>query len=238
MPSDLDGDLSHSLLTALDHEFQDTTLPVTNLSFESLLIRDFQSPPSSLLGPPNALLAGEPVTNFALSNVQPSLSPSTPSSDFHSVRSVSTTASRTSAESAMVGVPEGKMQIGSLHSEFACSDCKKSFSKDLRFKQHLRRHCTAKHACKCGKSYTLIKDLRRHQGSSKTSASSCPATASEQRPKGFVCVCSRSFLRKDSLLRHINRELAKGNSLHRCQSNTKTAGLPLPVLPPLLNPDD
>ncbi|KAF2628419.1 hypothetical protein BU25DRAFT_35378 [Macroventuria anomochaeta] len=117
-----------------------------------------------------------------------------------------------------IDAPDGKMVIESAPTSFVCKTCTKSFPTMLRYRQHVNRHsCQAPSECKqCGQSIKHAKDLKRHLGSSKASPS-CPAlkNASPQG-KHFACICSsKTYTRKDSLIRHL-RTSATGK--HRCRT--------------------
>lgn len=98
---------------------------------------------------------------------------------------------------------------------FTCHVCKEKFKMEAIYRRHIRsRTCTRSRtsfSCEaCHRSFTLAKDLRRHLGQ-RGSASSCPKMkGSSHGVKQFMCPCKkRSYSRKDSLQRHMEKCLAK-----------------------------
>lgn len=122
---------------------------------------------------------------------------------------------------AQVGsdAPHGKMAIESAPTSFVCKTCTKSFPTMLRYHQHVnRRSCQAPSECKqCGQSIKHAKDLKRHLGSSKASPS-CPALKNVSlQAKGFACICSsKTYTRKDSLIRHLRTSRTENHCCRAC----------------------
>ena len=147
-------------------------------------------------------------------NAQSSSSAS--SSAIPSSRSTSpSTNTHTSDKLAQQASTTGKMIIASTVTSFQCSTCKEIFLNEHRYRKHRRGDCTSRtiHRCEaCDRTFTLEKDLKRHQGS----ASSCPAAKKLQTRKQFTCICGSAYTRKDILLRHFQRANARdGDSVHR-----------------------
>lgn len=96
-----------------------------------------------------------------------------------------------------------KMAISTLKSSYTCLACGESLPTRLCFRSHIRRGCSdtrqAYRCDTCKRTFTLAKDLKRHQGS----ASSCLKSSQESKKIQFPCICGRRFTRKDTLLRHL-----------------------------------
>ncbi|KAF2828980.1 hypothetical protein CC86DRAFT_183867 [Ophiobolus disseminans] len=211
--------------TPNNHESQDLFLLGANQPTDEVPHRHTQpqAPPQHLSVDTPILTDGYSGTSsFPSSIVQSSLSPHSPSSsDQHSVRSVIPASPRTGNNLVADCAPVGKVELISVRSNLVCSSCKKPFTSDLRYRQHLRQRCTAKPTCDaCGTSFTLLKDLERHRGPAKTFPPPCslPKVSKRQRQKLFACVCNCSYSRKDVLLRRINLEIARGNTRHQCKT--------------------
>ncbi|KAF5847451.1 hypothetical protein GGP41_000206 [Bipolaris sorokiniana] len=117
-----------------------------------------------------------------------------------------------------LNIPDGKVAIEPAGMSFVCKTCTKSFLSRLRYDQHVNRHsCKAPSRCEqCGQPIKHPKDLRRHLGSNNA-LPSCPALKSvSPRASNFMCICnSKTYTRKDSLVRHL-RTSKTGN--HRCRT--------------------
>jgi hypothetical protein len=199
-------------LLPLESESQSHTLVDIDRLFEEILNGDSQSPAS---------ISDEPKTTSVTATPPSPFSPDSAGSC--SVQLVGQPDSQQlptrTSETQVTDEPppKGKTLIDSVHSEFACSSCKRYFTSNVRYRQHIRQRFSVQYICEaCGKSFTLLKDLNRHKGSSKASLSACHVRPSKgpTSAKGFTCFCKRPFSRHDSLLRHINRKLAKGNLQH------------------------
>lgn len=132
---------------------------------------------------------------------QRSTSVSTPSSsEPWPVHSASPSSSCHSSEK----VPTGRREISSTYAEYRCPTCGKVLAGERLYQKHKRcgkcRDPTLVPQCgACRQTFTLPKDLERHQ------TWSCSTLLQGRgQPKRFVCVqCDRSYPRKDSLLRHV-----------------------------------
>ena len=142
---------------------------------------------------------------------------SLPSSDQSTIQS----ASPPDTSHASVEAPDGKKEIKSARANFVCTTCTKSFSNALRFGHHVnRRSCRAPSECQqCGQPIKHSKDLRRHLGLSMAAPACRALKAVGPQLKRFVCTCnSKSYTRKDSLLRHLRNSTSDISQRHRCQA--------------------
>jgi hypothetical protein len=118
-----------------------------------------------------------------------------------------------------VEAPDGKKAIESTRSK-VCTTCTKSFSAS-RYQHHINRHeCKPATECQqCGEPIKHLKDLKRHLGSSKA-APACPVLkAAGYHSKHFACICStKTYTRKDSLLRHFRTTASDVSQEHRCKA--------------------
>lgn len=156
--------------------------------------------PTDLLPNQRPLTTTTTTVSFPSPIVSSSLSPLSPlSSDQRSVQCASSASPGTSHSTVEDNKPVGKLELSTIRSNLVCSNCNKNFTSELRYRKHLHR-CNTKHVCDaCGKSFTLHKDLLRHK---------------RQRQQTFACACKQSYARKDSLLRHINQEIARRHHGH------------------------
>ncbi|EUC38273.1 hypothetical protein COCCADRAFT_32726 [Bipolaris zeicola 26-R-13] len=120
-----------------------------------------------------------------------------------------------------LNIPDGKIAIEPAGMSFICKTCTKSFPNKLRYDRHANMHsCKAPSRCEqCGQSIKHLKDLKRHLGSNNA-LPSCPALKNDSpRASSFMCFCSsKTYTRKDSLVRHLRTSKA-GN--HRCRTCNK-----------------
>jgi RNase P subunit RPR2 len=143
-------------------------------------------------------------------------SSTSPSADW-STRSISPLTNSDTADEVLQPISQAsKMEISPAAKSFTCPTCKEFFSSELRYRQHHRRgYCSARQNYKCDaceRTFTLAKDLKRHQGS----ASSCPAATKQQKKHQFTCTCGNTSTRKDTLLRHFQRANARdGDNVHK-----------------------
>jgi hypothetical protein len=115
---------------------------------------------------------------------------------------------------------DGKIALPRTMTTSVCGKCKKSFSTRACYHRHIKeRSCHALSKCNhCGKSFKLAKDLKRHLGSDKAS-SSCNKLENPSRSSGFVCICHKSYTRKDSLMRHLRAPSTEGHCCRACKRN-------------------
>lgn len=105
-----------------------------------------------------------------------------------------------------------KQKLDMNWTTFTCSHCKEVFFREALYRRHTRRiRCTvpslgASFECQlCGTATKSPKDLKRHQGGSR-SAPACPILRAQSKQLNpFVCTCGKSFSRKDTLQRHVNK---------------------------------
>ncbi|KAJ6285557.1 hypothetical protein J3E71DRAFT_373738 [Bipolaris maydis] len=120
-----------------------------------------------------------------------------------------------------LNMPDGKVAIEPAGMSFTCETCTKSFTNKSRYDRHANRHsCKAPSRCEqCGQSIKHPKDLKRHLGSN-SALPSCPALKKvNPQVNSFMCICSsKTYTRKDSLVRHL-RTSKKGN--HCCRACNK-----------------
>lgn len=152
------------------------------------------------------------MTNGMSMEVYPS-----PPSLLTSDHSTTQSASPPDASQISIDASDGKMAIRSAPTNFVCTICTKPFSNALRLGQHVKDH-NAPAKCKhCGKHFKHAKDRQRHLGSSKA-APSCPVLkAASPKNKHFACVCSsRTYTRKDTLIRHLRQAVIGTHCCRAC----------------------
>ncbi|KAF2108204.1 hypothetical protein BDV96DRAFT_672314 [Lophiotrema nucula] len=140
-----------------------------------------------------------------------------PSSASLSATSLTRSTSPSTSSHASDDAPQlGRVMIPVIAKALLCSTCNDSFSSELRYRHHIRRNaCVARQSFKCHaceRSFTLAKDLNRHQRSAK----SCPAASSQLSTGRYTCTCGKSYTRRDTLLRHFERaNKSDGDNIHR-----------------------
>lgn len=111
--------------------------------------------------------------------------------------------------------PDGKRMIDASPKFIPCSMCKRRFSSECSYQQHIRLHRCRQISFACTetgyeRTFTSQKDLHRHR------ASSCRFRMQLER---FLCTCDKSFARKDVRKRHMEKQNAgKAFPEHRCKA--------------------
>jgi hypothetical protein len=209
--------INPSLLTTQGHESQPCFPSEISQLTKGVLTQDSQSQispnflPTSVQQPSPALSSFMPRFEQA-STFQPS-PPSIPSPANSATQSISLSGNSYVSDKT----PDSKKQISPIRSSLVCNTCTETLSSSLRYRQHVgRRSCQAvvPRCQHCGKPFKQPKNLTRHL------KSSCPvlkATSSQGEP--FICTCAKTYPRKDSLQRHMDRANARENQQqHRCRA--------------------
>ena len=180
----------------MDEGFAEKSLPY--YGFNDTLT----NPPIPLLSPPSSVSV---VSECLQSQFEASPSMSQPSASPRILPQIPSPPDDASAT---------KSKLSLIWTTFACPYCKDVFVIEALWLRHKRqKDCTAPSsgeslACEaCGKVIKSSKDLKRHQGGSR-SAPSCPVLKAQAKQlKPFVCTCGNSYSRKDILQRHMNTKL-------------------------------
>ncbi|KAF2831415.1 hypothetical protein CC86DRAFT_138952 [Ophiobolus disseminans] len=209
-----------SLLTTQVHEPQHCSLSGIDQFTVETLAENSQSQyfldplPNGAQQPSPTTSSSTPVPNMdncASMEVYPS-----PSSLLSSDQSPTHSASPPEMSQILTEAPDGKVAIRSASTNFVCPICTKSFSNALRFGQHIKDHNTPSKCKHCGKNFKHAKDRQRHLGSSKAAPSCLVLKTASPEGKHFACICSsKSYTRKDTLIRHL-RQSATGQ--HYCRA--------------------